>query len=339
MDAVVLSNGSEITIQDIPEPNPQPGEVLLKSEYCGICGTDLHATVLKDLFVPNVIMGHEFAGTVIDIGKNVEGWTIGDKAAINPNGNICGECEQCRRGYPNLCFTAVRLRAIGVHRDGGMAKLVSLPMQILHKLPDKVSTLQGAWVEPLATALRGVRSSGVTVGSTTLIIGAGPIGLLTMQILKHTGVSNIIVIEPSSFRRDKAKMLGADFVLDPSKDNVSTIIGSEIESPDYIFECSGHPSSVNTAVQLINAKGVITVIGVSPELLTIDAGQLIFKEATIRGSIIYVDEFQIAIRLLERDLIDIETLTTEVIALKDFQHGFDRLSKAGDAIKILMKTS
>ena len=220
-----------------------------------------------------------------------------------------------------------------------MANLVALPMQILNKLPDKVSTLQGAWVEPLATVLRGVRSSGVTVGSSTLIIGAGPIGLLAIQILKNTGVGNIIVIEPSSFRREKAKILGADTVFDPFKENVSEILGSEIKSPEYIFECSGHPSAVNTAVQLINARGVITVIGISPELLTFDPGQLIFKEAIIRGSIIYVDEFQIAIRLLEQDLIDVETLTTEVIELKDFQYGFDRLSQAGDAIKILIKTS
>ena len=339
MDAVVLHNGNEIVLQDRPEPEAKPGEVLFKSEHCGICGTDLHATLLKDLFVPNIIMGHEFAGTVVDIGKGVEGWNVGDKAAINPNGNICGECEQCRQGYPNLCFTGVRVRAIGVQRDGGMANLVSLPMQILNKLPDPVSTLQGAWVEPLATVVRGVRVSGVTVGSSTLIIGAGPIGLLAVQTLKNTGVGNIIVVEPSAFRREKAKTLGADIVLDPLKENITEIIGSEIKSPEYIFECSGHPSAVNTAVQLINARGVITVIGVSPELLKVDAGQLIFKEAIIRGSIIYVDEFEIAIRLLEQGLIDVEALTTEVIELKNFQYGFNRLSKAGDAIKILIKTS
>ena len=222
--AIIEKKNKPLAIKTISFNGPlRIGQVLVKLRFTGICGKqieEISGLDGNDPYIPH-LLGHEGSGFVVDIGKGVEGWNVGDKAAINPNGNICGECEQCRQGYPNLCFTGVRVRAIGVQRDGGMANLVSLPMQILNKLPDTVSTLQGAWVEPLATVVRGVRVSGVTVGSSTLIIGAGPIGLLAVQTLKNTGVGNIIVVEPSAFRREKAKTLGADIVLDPLKENIT----------------------------------------------------------------------------------------------------------------------
>ena len=337
MQAVVLRDGRDIVLEERPEPQPGPGEVLLRSQHCGICGTDLHAPGLTDLFLPNIVMGHEFAGEVVAIGPEVSGWQHGNRASINPNGNVCGTCEQCNAGQYNLCHTAVRMRAVGVHRDGGMAQYVSLPTSVLNRLPDGVSTLQGAWVEPLATVLRAVRMAGFKLGGTALVLGAGPIGLLTVQALRRAGASEITVVEPSTFRRSMAERLGADRTIDPRAEDPVKLFGSELARPEYVFECAGHPGGVATGVAVVRPHGSVTVVGISPEPLDLRVDEMIFKEVVVRGSIIYVEEFPLAIRLLEQGAFDVESLTSQVLPLESFNEGFQRLRQAEDAIKILLQ--
>jgi threonine dehydrogenase-like Zn-dependent dehydrogenase len=151
--AVVLTPERKLELEDRPVREPGPREVLIASEYCGICGTDLHAADL-DIFAPPVTIGHEFSGVIAALGPGVTGWHVGDRVAVNPNGNTCNVCEACRASRPNLCTTAVFDNGLGVRRDGGMAEFATIPAVHLHQLPDSVDSKRGAWTEPLAVAIR-----------------------------------------------------------------------------------------------------------------------------------------------------------------------------------------
>ena len=173
MQAIVLNKDGRITSEERPSPRPRPGEVLVNSQHCGICGTDLHAPSLMDHFKPGVILGHEFAGQIVELGKDVSGWVVGERVVVNPNGDICGKCTSCAWGNYNLCGYAVRKAAVGVQRDGGLAEYVRVPVRSIHRLPDEVSTLQGAWVEPLAVSVRAVRNSEFQFGDCGVVLGGG----------------------------------------------------------------------------------------------------------------------------------------------------------------------
>ena len=337
MRAVVLRDGNTVTMEERPAlDGPKAGEVLLRSRHCGICGTDLHASNLTELFVPDVVMGHEFAGEVIAVAPGVADWKPGDRATVNPNGDVCGTCLQCREGRYNLCRVAVLQRAVGVQRDGGMQTHVSLPAKVLNRLPDAVSTLQGAWTEPLATVIRAVRVSGFQLGARAVILGAGPIGLLAVQAVTRAGASEVCVVEPSSYRRDMARRLGAHRTIDPQAHDPVELFERELAPPQFVFECSGHPKAIGTAISIVLPQGVVTVVGVCPEPLDLAAEELVLKEVVVRGSVIYVDEFPMAIRLLEQGAFDVESLTSQVLPLDSFEQGFERLRRAEDAVKIVL---
>ena len=168
-----------------------------------------------------------------------------------PKANVCGVCPECRDGLSNLCSAPDIGGTAGIGSNGGMAAYVSIPAGKLRSLPDEVSLLEGAWVEPIAVALRGVSRSGFKVGRRAVVVGAGPIGLLTVMHLRLGGASQITVLEPSEMRRAKAEELGADITINPITDDPTEIFGNDIERPDYAFECSAAPSALDTAVEIL----------------------------------------------------------------------------------------
>ena len=230
MRALVLNGTDGYAIEERPMPEPDTGEVLFRTHYSGICGTDLHA-IQFGRYEDGVVIGHEFAGEVVSAGPGVDGWQAGDRAAVHPKGNVCGACPECRAGYPNMCSATNIGGTAGIGSNGGMAAYVSVPAGKLRRLPDEVSLQEGAWVEPTAVALRGVTRSGFKVGRRAVVIGAGPIGLLCVMHLRLGGASHITVLEPSELRRAKAEELGADITIDPLTDDPTEIFGNDIERP------------------------------------------------------------------------------------------------------------
>ena len=338
MHAIVLNKDGKITSEQKKVPQPRPGEVLVNSQHCGICGTDLHASTLMDHFKSGVIMGHEFAGEIVELGEGVSGWVVGERVAVNPNGDICGKCTSCARGHYNLCGFAVREAAIGIQRDGGLAEYVRVPVRSIYRLPDGVSTLQGAWVEPLAASVRAVRISDFQFGDYGMVFGGGPIGLLVTQLLKKTGAASVTVVEPSQFRRQMAERLGADTTIDPREGDLNELfLDRQLKMPDVIFECSGNPIGFQNAVALAAPKSTITVVGISPEPLKMMASDFVFKELVIRGSFIYVEEFPLAIRMLAEEIIDVQSLTTLEWPMISYEEAFESLRSAEDSIKIVLK--
>ncbi|MEB3371276.1 zinc-dependent alcohol dehydrogenase [Saccharopolyspora mangrovi] len=336
MKAVILSEDRNIDLQDRDITEPGPGEVLLRSEYCGICGTDLHAPDL-DLFKPPVVMGHEFSAEIIATGPGVAGWAPGMRVVANPNGNACQNCDQCRGGRVNLCRVATMAEALGVCRDGGMAEQVVVPAVHLHRLPDTLDSLRGAWTEPLAVAVRAVAHSGLRLGEEVLVIGGGPIGQLVVQLARRAGARKVTLIEPSPMRRGIAHRLGADHVFEPGE-HAGAVSGGQLRPVERVFECSGHPTAVQTAIDAIAPGGSIQLVAISPQPVTFDAMSALTKEIQLNSKFIYVEEFDLAIDLLARDLVDVMSLTSSVVELDDYATAFDALNHPDSTVKALLRT-
>jgi threonine dehydrogenase-like Zn-dependent dehydrogenase len=333
MRAVLLGDDGKEFLGDVPDPTPGPGEVVVRVDYCGICGSDLHAQAQG--FAAGVALGHEFAGVIVEIGRDVTDFAIDDRVCINPNGDWCGACGFCRAGQVNLCTELFRT-AVGVARHGGMAPYSAVPTKVLHRLPDGVSTKQGAWVEPLATALRGVRRSGIGMGEPVFVSGAGPIGLLVITLLRSMGVGEITVFEPSPARGAKATAVGADVVVDPLTVDPASVYENPAAAPLFGFECSGVAAAVESSLRVLRPRGVLTVTGVAPKPPWYQAPDLVFKELTIRGSFIYEQEFAMAIDLLDRGIVDVEPLISGVRPIEAGLAAFDDLRAAGDIVKVLL---
>ena len=335
MQALAFGSDRRFALRERPTPEPDAGEALLRVHYSGICGTDLHAQSLGH-YSADVVIGHEFAGEVAAVGPGVPGWQIGDRVAVHPRGNACGECAECRAGWVNLCGDWDTLAPPGSARDGGMAAYAALPATMLRRLPDEVSMLEGAWVEPLAVALRGVSRSGFSVGRRAAVIGAGPIGLLTTLLLRYGGASHIVVLEPSEQRRSKALELGADAAIDPLADDPAAIFGGDLPLVDFTLECSGARAALDTAADIARPHGRITLVGVATGAVEFHSHRAINKELTICSSASAVEEFEIAISLLARKEFDVGALTSDILPLDRFAEAFRRLND-GSAVKILMR--
>jgi L-iditol 2-dehydrogenase len=331
MKTVVFDLDRRIRLCERPDPPLTDTGVLIKPSFAGICGTDLHAEVL-DHFRPGVVMGHEFSGRVLASGRSAHRFAEGDVVVVNPNGNRCDQCPECLSGHSNLCSSAVFKRGVGIHEDGGMAELVVVDERTLFAVPPTVTETDAAWTEPLATAVRAVSWTALGPESVAVVIGAGPIGLLVIQLLGNLGVSQIEVVEPSPYRRRIATQLGAT--------SASAPVGrtQETHHADVIFECSGSTQGFLSAPSAVRAGGTIVVIGLAPTPLAIDPFALVGREVTIQGSIIYDDaDFKSALTLLETGAIDVETLTTDVMALDEYAEAFRLLRDPEAATKILLQ--
>jgi 2-desacetyl-2-hydroxyethyl bacteriochlorophyllide A dehydrogenase len=332
VQAIVFGTDEHEQLSEVPVPEPGRGEVLLRVEFCGICGSDLHAAPPD--FRVGVTMGHELAGTVVAAGPDVAGWGAGDRACVNPNGDWCGTCARCRAGAPNMC-PRIWDAAIGLARDGGMAACVAVPARTLHRLPAAVSSRAGAWVEPLAVACRTVRRSEIALGESAIVFGCGPIGLLVLQLLRAAGAAPIVAVEPSPLRARLAAACGADAVLDPHAGELD----ARLAPPRHAFDCTGVATTAATALRVLAPRGRLTVTGFARVDPSFRSADLLFKELEIRGSFIYVDEFDVAIDLLARGAVDVDALTTAVLPLESGLDAFAALRRPDEAVKILLRPS
>jgi 2-desacetyl-2-hydroxyethyl bacteriochlorophyllide A dehydrogenase len=332
MRAMVFDAGGE-RLEDRPEPTPAADELLLQVEYCGICGSDLHAG--EPDFHPGTIMGHEFSATVLETGAEVTGFRRGDRVVVNPNGDWCGRCRACVRGEINMC-TNIWNTAVGLARNGGLAPFAAVRARTAHLLPDSVDLASAALIEPLAVALRTVRNSGISVGQEAVVFGGGPIGLLVTTILTAAGASRITVVEPTQARRDIALLQGATDVIDPSVTPANEVFADAASGPQFAFECSGVAELVGQAVAALSPHGTLTVTGFSRRPPTFNAADLLFKEITIKGSFIYVDEFTEAIALLASSRVDVSGLISGVVTVDDAAHAFHEMRTSSEAVKYLI---
>jgi L-iditol 2-dehydrogenase len=296
------------------------GEVLVKVEACGICGTDVHIVEGSSRSSPPVVLGHEYAGIVDDAGAHAAGSQNppvdleGRRVAVDPNIS-CGRCFFCRRGLVHLCSN---LRALGVDIDGGMAEYCIVPVNQLYTLPDDLAPEACAFVEPLSCAIHGIDRANIRAGDVVVILGGGTVGLLMLQLARNAGASVVVIVEPVAEKRVIAAQLGAALVLDPaSEDPREAIMGLASEGADVVIECVGKIETMQLALQLARRGGTVQFFGVSPlgATIPVEPNLVYFKELTIVGSYVNPHTFDRSIALLRSGTVAIDKFSIHTFPL------------------------
>lgn len=339
MRAAVFKGVRDVQVEDVPDPQAGPADVVVDVSACGICGSDLHTYLHGSFVQPGQVMGHEFAGSVVDVGDAVEGLAVGDRVTAVPL-VPCGECARCAEGRYNLCALAWTT-GIAYGKPGAFAERVRIPNAVVganvFKLDD-VSDEGGATVEPLAVAVHAVRLAGDVQGTTALVLGLGTIGQQVVQVLKAAGARRIIGLDLSALRIDAANALGAD-ALDSSAgvaDTLASALG-EGEEIDLVFECSGVPALATAALSAIRAGGTIVVLALYDDPITLNPTALVQKEIRLQGSIAYTSEdFAGAIDLLRSGAAQSTPLITQREPLESVADAFLVQLEKDRSLKVLI---
>src|SRR6266516_2944217 len=263
MRAVIIDAPGIIRVVNVPDPTPRPYEVLVRVGECGICGTDLH---IIDGDSPlaryPIIPGHEFAGEVVAVGSDVaqrygkENITVGSRIAVEPN-LYCGHCDSCRTGHENLCLNYA---ALGVTTNGAVAQYVAVPVAQAYALPDNISFREGALIEPVSCAVHGMHILNPRSGDTFLIVGAGTMGLLLLQLAVRGGASRVVMIDVNAQRLARAEMLGATHTYH----DIKRALHDELHGFSCVIDATGVPAVIESAFTAVKRGGKLLVFGVTP---------------------------------------------------------------------------
>ncbi|MEM3335746.1 MAG: alcohol dehydrogenase catalytic domain-containing protein [Thermoplasmata archaeon] len=336
MKAAFFYGAGDIRVEETEVPEIDDDEVLIKVSYCGICGSDITAFKTGN-YVPGIIIGHEFSGIVIKKGKNVDNVNEGDKV-VGLSLIPCGKCEYCLSGKPNLCKNALMT---GITINGAFAEYVKLPKDAVLKIDNKLNAIEATLVEPLAIVLHAINISSFKPGKSILIQGAGPIGLLTLGMMKISGASKIFLSEISDKRIEVARNLSSDvYFINPSKSNIFSFIEKETdgEGVDIIFDTTGSPTAIKSNYTLVKRGGEIVILGI-PELpVESDIFTLVMNEITIKGSFEGVNEFKDAIDFISQRKVNFSSIITSIIPIeKIVEDGFKKLLEMPKEGKIVIK--
>jgi len=278
----LVYRGQQMMVEDVPDPVPGPGEVLLKVRYCGICGSDVHL-LSRGIFLRGAIPGHEVSAEVATLGPEVNGWRPGDLVAT-AGGGKCGQCEYCCAGKPHLCERPKEGFGLG-RRPGGFAQWLVAHQESLLRVPPHLDLAHAALTEPLSVALHAVELSGIEAGQAVVVTGAGPIGLLVIEVLKSRGVRPIIVSEPAAGRRALAARLGVDRVVDPTTEDLGEIVRAAMgRGPHAVFESSGAAAAAQAGFGLLRPAGVLLAVGGGEASYTFSSLLLMARELRVQGS-------------------------------------------------------
>lgn len=338
MKAALWYNQKDVRVEEVQEPQVTKGTVKVKVKWCGICGSDLHEYLGGPIFIPvdkphplsgnkaPVILGHEFSGEVVEIGEGVSNLKVGDRVAVEPM-VVCGECPACKEGKYNLCSS------LGFHglcgSGGGFAEYTVFPKEFVHKIPDILSFEKAALIEPIAVALHSVRMGKFMTGQTALVLGAGPIGLATIEVLKAAGASLVVVMQRKSVRQEYAKRSGADVVLDPNEVNVAEEIKKLTNGVgvDVSFETTGAKVGLDIGLDSIKYDGTMVVTSIWEKGVEFNPNVLVFSEKKIVGTLAYRHEFPATISQMSDNRIKAEGYITKKIHLDDIvTEGFNTLT-------------
>ncbi|MFQ6125840.1 MAG: alcohol dehydrogenase catalytic domain-containing protein [Candidatus Heimdallarchaeota archaeon] len=316
-------------LEDRPIPSLKPDDVLIRMEYAGVCGTDL-AIIRGDYKVPlPLILGHEFAGHVKEVGASITDIQPGDRVTAEIN-LTCGTCPFCMIGLRTHC---TNVRAIGIFADGAFADYIVMPRQNVHLLPKALDTKRAVFVEPLAAVLQAFRLTHVEPSETIVILGTGRLGLLAIQIAKLTG-TKVIAINRSLEKLKLAHTYGTDLCLSTIDPTWQKHLKEETKiGPKYIFESTGKGNMLNIALELIRPQGTILMKSTPGSYSEVNTTKLVVKEVTLQGS--RCGPFPPAIDLLNRGLVKVDSMMQDVLPLKD---GVRALEIASNKIKVLLHT-
>jgi len=328
MKVAVMEGIGKMGYTERPIPIPKADEVLVKLEYVGICGSDMHyyeTGAIGDYVVkPPFVLGHEPGGIVVEVGSNVKHLKVGDKVALEP-GKTCGHCEFCRQGKYNLCPDVVFFATPPV--DGVFQEYVAHEAALCFKLPPQVSTLEGALIEPLAVGFHAANQGGAHAGQTAVVMGAGCIGLVSMMALKAEGVSRVYVVDVMAKRLEKALELGADGVINgKEEDAVETVRRLTCGAGcDLVIETAGTEITTRQAVHMTKKGATIVLVGYSNTgEITLPMSLALDKELTFKTVFRYRHIYPMAIDAVAAGRVNLEGIVTDIFDFDDIQNAMDK---------------
>ena len=314
----VMTAPGKISFETVPIPLPSDRQVLIKIKRIGICGSDIHVYHGSHPYTSYPItQGHEVAGEIIKIGKNVSGFAVGDKVIIEPQ-VFCGSCHPCTHGKYNLCES---LKVMGFQTTGCASEYFAVDFSKVTKLPPSISFDEGALMEPLAVTIHAAKRFSDLLGSNVTILGCGPIGLLLMQSVKALGAAKVMVTDISDYRLNLAKKLGADYAFNTKIQDFSSCLLEAFgnDKADVIYDCAGSDITMNQAIQSARKGSTIILVAVFGKMATVDLAKLNDSELDLNTSMMYRHEdFLEAIRLVEERKINLSALISKHFSFRDY---------------------
>lgn len=341
MQVGLVTGKRQITLREMPEPEPSAGKAVVEIAYCGICGTDLHAWASGAPYNP-AICGHEWSGTVAKRGAGITHVKEGDRVTIGI-APACGQCADCRSGRGAYCSSAF-MGVLGMGPlaapHGGFARAIAVDAARIIGVRAGISDEAAAMLEPATVALHAVRRTPMRLGDACVVIGAGPIGMLTLQCAQAAGAGAVVVIEPHPVRREKAKALGATAVIDPKTEDVAARVKAALGpfGADVVFECAGIPQTIDQAAGLAKRGGVVSLVGLANVPATITPGTWLVNEIRMSASLAYLnEEFDLTMGLVQDGRLRLGPLHTKTVSLQEMDAAFALLNDSPAEIKILVR--
>jgi L-iditol 2-dehydrogenase len=342
MKAVVkYENAANATeLRDVPVPEIGPSDVLVEVSYIGVCGTDphMHSGAVKFDFNCPFILGHEFAGKIAEVGKQITNFKVADRVTAETHADYCGHCTLCRTNNYHLCR---QRKGFGFHIDGAFTKYVKVPGRILHSVPENVSLKAASLTEPFCVAYKSVIcNSTVNPGDTVVVIGPGPIGLLCMKMAQYSGASEIIAIgtEGDDKRLELARSYGATITVNSSKEDALPKIKSlgDGYGANLIVDTAGPAETLKLSMDAVRPNGQITKIGWGPKPVNLSLDPLIAKSVTFKGHFSHTwDVWEKCLTMMSKGQIDLERLITHELPIDQWEEAFE-LVENKEAIKVVL---
>jgi len=337
MKAAVYQGNQRFEIKEIPTPSAGPNQVLVKVHFCAICGTDVHA-FLYDVAPAGTVLGHEFAGNIVEVGSNVSRWQVGDRV-IGGGGNPPPGYESPTRTHPRFNYRTMGFPEGSIR---GYAEFVLMEDWQPVLIPDGISDEEAAMCEPTAVAVHAVRNSNLKLGDSVGILGAGPIGLLTLQCAKAAGASAVYVSEPAPERARVALELGADAVINPLEQDLQTEIDALTDGlgPNILFDCAGFPSTLDAAFNVVRRSGQVVLVAVPWEELPLKPVDWMAREINFKASWGSVPEdWHRAMRLMSSGNLTVKPLIghMEAIPLEGIQEAFEGLANPTTELQMVVR--
>lgn len=333
MRAAVLTEPGEFELRDRVRPEPGSDDILVAVRDVGICGSDVHYYQhgrIGDYVVESpLVLGHESAGEVVEVGGAVTGVTPGDRVALEP-GVPCRRCDHCKRGAYHLC-ESVEFMATPPH-DGAFAEYVAWPADYCHPLPEGVSTIEGALCEPLSVGIHATQRGGVGSGDTVLVAGAGPIGLLTAAAARAAGATDIVITDIVPDKLEFARQRGVDHAVNVAETDLAAAVDTYTGGAgvDVVIECSGAEPSIRSTLDVVRRGGTVVLVGLAEEAeVPLNVLDVIDNELDVHGSFRYHNTYQTAIDLLADGVIGVEGIVDFESPLSDVGDAFERALNPG----------
>jgi L-iditol 2-dehydrogenase len=341
MKAAFLHKPGDIRIEEIDVPVPRDDEALIQIKAVGVCGSDAHyykVGRIGDFIVKEpLILGHECAGEIVEVGKSVKKLKSGDRVSIEA-GVPCRKCEFCKRGRYNLCADVTFMATPPFH--GAFCEYVAHPEDFLFKLPDNIAFEEGAMIEPLAVGVYAAERGNINIRNTVAIIGSGPIGLMTLQAARARGATDIIVTDLQPFRLELAKKLGASLTINiKEEDPVQKILEYTNGGADVVMDAVGYPETLQQSIKIAKPGAVIVWIGMpTVDQIPIRAVEAICKDVDIRGIFRYANAYPPSIRLIGSGKVDVKSMITTSFTLDQVQEALEYPGKHPETcIKVMVE--